>query len=552
MPDGTADQVETKGPVSLQEIDANQPPVVATQPDQTQPPASAVPAPAPVPAASAPSPPTGQDQKHSIIGKIVGGFRDSGSGTSASQFWRSLIGGALVGMGAAENAPVVAHGPYGDVRDKSGAGAASRAWTAEQGNLQQQKEQQQRQDQIDKQNKQREFENKLQMDDLTLRKAAGARAQIDSIHNGVEFEKRMKMLDQTIASGNWAEAERTAQRAQEQVKTFNDLNLVGAEPLKGSDGQPHLFSSGPEAEQAAHDNAGFFADKGNFKTRYVYDPTVNKYSVYRVPDTDIKNVQLKDPQTGQMHTIPRMSATEYLDYQSRVQNLKKGALEIQHVQAEIDRLHNDVKSSSLYGEALKALTAATDKDGNVNLNNIPAGKRAVLVEHSAKGLEDALRARSGAIEKHSRAVEAGDPVAIDEASKNIEEATQIVNHYSSVLTTMTGNKKAATGAGGNSVKYTVNGVSIEVPQGSEQEKGILKKYPGIKPGAPFNPTPEDSDTVNVQLPDGNTIQSTMANVGKYLNSNKGSKVADADKSRYDTWWNDDQKSQKANDANSLD
>jgi len=115
--------------------------------------------------------------------------------------------------------------------------------------------------------------------------------------------------------------------------------------------------------------------------------------VYKVPDTDIKNVQLKDPTTSKMHTIPRMTASEYLDYQSRVQNLKKGALEINKVQAEITRLQTDAKASGLYGAALKDLTAATDKDGNVDISKISAGSRAVLVEHAAKGLEDAGRAQ---------------------------------------------------------------------------------------------------------------------------------------------------------------
>jgi len=113
-----------------------------------------------------------------------------------------------------------------------------------------------------------------------------------------------------------------------------------------------------------------------------------------------------------------------------------------------------------------------------------------LYEHSAKGLEDALRARSAAIEKHTKAVDAGDQTAIDEANQNIEEATQVVRQYSTVLSTISGNKKNLTAdksadaplAPGNA-RYTKDGHSIDVPIGSDAEKKVLKLYPNLKPSA---------------------------------------------------------------------
>ncbi len=393
-------------------------------------------APAQAPATPAPDPVAA---KHQSIGKLFTSMLSGGSGSSASNFWRSLIGGALVGMGAAEDAPVVAHGPYGDVRSTSIGGAASRGFTAGMGLQEQQQGRQRKQQQQDAEEKRKAQESKIQLDDAMLRKASDARAQQASIQASVEHEKRMTMLDQSIKSGNWEQAQRTAQAAQQQVNFFNALQDVGAQALTGSDDQPLQYSTHEEAEKAAHDNPSFFI--GNFKTRTAYDPNTGKYGIYRVPDTDIKNVQLKDQQ-GNIHTIPRMSPSDYLDYQTRVQNLQKGKLEIAKVGAEITRLQNDVKASGLYGSALKDLTAATEKDGNVDLAKLPAGSRAVLVEHAAKGLEDALRARSAAIEKHTKAVDAGDQAAIDDANQSIEDATQISRHYGGVLTTVTGNKKA--------------------------------------------------------------------------------------------------------------
>src|SRR5438045_7532053 len=78
--------------------------------------------------------------KHHAIGRFFTNVMGGGSGSSASQMWRSVIASAIVGMGAGEDAPVVARGPYGDVRDKSVGGAASRGLRAGMGLAQQQQD----------------------------------------------------------------------------------------------------------------------------------------------------------------------------------------------------------------------------------------------------------------------------------------------------------------------------------------------------------------------------------------------------------------------------
>src|SRR6266480_1156359 len=372
-------------------------------------PASAQAAPAPSPEQQAA---VAQTAKHTAIGKMFHTLATGGTGSSASNFWRTVVGGAFAGIGAAESAPVTARGPYGDVRDKSMGGAASRGFAAGMSLAEQQEDRQRQQAQQQKEEQRRDQESKIQLDESVLRKQADARAQQASIQSSVEHEKRMKMLDQTIASGNWEQSQRTAQAAQNQVKFFNDLQDVGATPLPDADGNPLQFSTHQQAEKAAHDNPKFFI--GDFKTRTAYDPTTNKYSVYKVPDTDIKNVQLKDPTNGQVHTIPRMSPSQYLDYQVRVQNLKKGALEVSKIGAEIGRFRNDTKASGLYGNALKELTAATDKDGNTDLGKISAGSRQVLYDHASKGLEDSSRTMLAAVDKHARAKAAFDDSAAEE------------------------------------------------------------------------------------------------------------------------------------------
>jgi|HubBroStandDraft_2_1064218.scaffolds.fasta_scaffold00832_4 hypothetical protein len=455
----------------------------------------------PTPAAPAAPQPDPTAVKHQAIGKLFSGLVGSGSGSSASTFWRSLIGGALVGMGAAEDAPVVARGPYGDVRDRSMAGAGARAFTAEQGNLEHQKALADQQAKVVRDQKQRDFENQQQVSDLQLRKASDARAQQESIRQSVEHEKRLKMLDQTIATGNWEQAQRTAQAAQQQVKFYNDLQDVGATPLQGSDGQPQQFSTHEEAEQAAHDNPQFFI--GNFKTRTAYDPTTNKYGIYRVPDSDIKNVQLKDQQ-GNTHTIPRMTTSEYLDYQTKLQNLQRTKLETSKIGEEITRMHNDFKASSQYGESLKVLTEATDKNGTVDLDKIPAGNRTVLIEHAAKGLEDATRARSAALAQYEKAKESGDQAAIDEANQNIADTTQIARHYGGVLTVMTGNKRTNSAATLPGALPDTSKPGADAFQAEQKAKADAQKKAQADKEKFFNERPAEAATRFVRGPHGGT------------------------------------------------
>src|SRR6267143_995359 len=420
----------------------------ASQDEANATPTTGQPSATPAPAQAAPAAPSPEQQaavaqtaKHTAIGKMFHTLATGGTGSSASNFWRTVVGGAFAGIGAANDAPVTARGPYGDVRDTSMGGAASRGFRAGMGQAEQQQDRERKQAQQQKEEQRRDQESKIQLDDAVLRKHADARAQQASIQNSVEHEKRMKELDQTIATGNWEQSQRTAETAQQQVKFFNDLQDVGATPLSGSDGEPLQFSTHEEAEKAAHDNSKFFI--GDFKTRTAYDPTTNTYSVYKVPDTDIKNVKLKDPTNGQVHTIPRMTASQYLDYQVRVQNLKKGALEISKIGAEIGRLKNDTKASGLYGNALGELTAATDKDGNTDLGKISAGSKQVLYDHASRGLADSSRTMLAAVDKHARARAAFDDSAAEEAQQEIETLKPIVQGYGDTLRQLHGHPKAA-------------------------------------------------------------------------------------------------------------
>jgi hypothetical protein len=354
------------------------------------------------------------------------------------------------------------------------------------------------------------------MDDLKLRKAADARAQQESIRRSVEQEKLMQVHDIAIQNGKFELAQKAAQSAQQQVSFFNALQDVGAQPLPDSEGQSLQFSTHEEAERAAHDNPKFFI--GDFKTRTAYDPGTGKYGIYRVPDTDVKNVQLTDQQ-GVTHTIPRMSAADYLDFQSRQQNLVKGRLGIEEARERLTQLREDRKSSSAYGKALGELDkVAGDAD------KLSPSSRTVLYTTASKNLGDAIRAKTAA-----------DKAEDAEAQGAASEAIQ---HYSGVLSQLHGRNPNAAQAG----NVPSGMVQVQLPNGqvgnipSDAVDAFMQKNPGAKKIAGgAAPTNASSTPISIQLADGSTIQTTPENAPKYLRSNKGARVADADQQRYAAW-----------------
>jgi hypothetical protein len=446
--------------------------------------------PSSAPAQAAPAPPSPEQQaevaqtaKHTAIGRLFHTLATGGTGSSASNFWRTVVGGAFAGIGAANDAPVTARGPYGDVRDKSMGGAASRGFAAGMGLAQQQQDRQRQQAQQQKEEQRRDQESKIQLDDSVLRKQADARAQQASIQNSVEHEKRMKQLDQNIAAGDWEQGQRAAKAAQDQVNFFNSLQEAGAQPLSGAEGEPLQFSTHEEAEKAAHDNPKFWI--GNFKTRTAYDPGTGKYGVYRVPDTDLKNVQLKDQQ-GNVHTIPRMSPSDFLDFQVRQQNLTKGALSIDEAKVRLAQIREDRKSSSAYGKALAELDKV---DGDAD--KLSPSSRTLLYSTASKNLGDAIRAKTAADKAEDADAQ--------------EAANAAIKHYSGVLSGLHGNKPNAAQDGTpkadvqpGAARYTLQGHSIDVKIGSDQETQILKQYPQLKPQAAGVPAGQ----VAVYGPDG--------------------------------------------------
>jgi hypothetical protein len=357
--------------------------------------------------------------------KFISSFADAGSGTSSSRFWRGLVGAAMtgiVGAGAAENAPVI-QGPYGPIKSTSIAGAASRGAEAGLQLRQNQQDRARKQQQQDAEQKRLDQESSIQLDDAKLRKAADARAQTASIESSVRHERQLKLLDQDIDKGNFDSLQRTAQAAQQQVAFGNALHDVGAQPLADPDGNPLQFATHDDAEKAAHDNPKFFI--GDFDTRTVYDPSSNKYAIYRVPNADF-STQIKD-QAGNNHTV-KMKAADYLDYQTKQQNLRKNELGIQEAQARLAQMGEDRKKGTAYAQALTEL----DKVGD-DTDKLSPSSRTLLYTTAAKGLEDALRS-------HTAAVKADDQDAID-------ASMVAVKHYGSVLGRLNGTPKSAAAQG---------------------------------------------------------------------------------------------------------
>jgi hypothetical protein len=427
MPDASPEQSPSIGQLYLNSVQNGGEPSAVPESAPTAPPASppsvglqnvqpvVAPSPGVTPALTQPQPDP-VTAKHTAIGRVFSTLMSGGTGSSASNFWRSLIGGAIAGMGAAADAPIVSHGPYGDVRATGAGNAAVRAIGGVQKYNEQQQDRQRQQAKEDADEARKNQESQIQMDDLTLRKAADARAQVESIQRSAQHEVLMKRLGLDVQNGQFDLAKRAADEAQQQVTFQNALSEVGATPLPDAEGEPLKFKTLQEAEQAAHNNPKYFI--GNFKTRVAYDPGSNAYSIYRVPDVDVKNVKLTDAQ-GVEHNIPRMSPSDYLDFQSRQQNLKKGDLAIQEAQERLKELRDDRKSSTAYGAALAELDKV-----NGDADKLSPSSRTLLYSTASKNLGDAIRAKAAA----DKAEDASAQEAADEA----------VKHYSGVLSQLHG------------------------------------------------------------------------------------------------------------------
>jgi hypothetical protein len=429
MEDNTQQQPSSPADSYIQAVQSGNAPQATPQPS-AQPADDSGSAPAPAPASnpqngqpsySAPAPAPHENFAH----KFISSFADAGSGTSSSRFWRGLVGAAMtgiVGAGAAENAPVM-HGPYGDYKSNSMAGAAARGAEAGMQLRMGQQDRARKQQMQDAEQKRLDQESAIQLDDSKLRQAANARAQTASIEASVRHERQLQLLDQDVDKGKFDSLQRTAQSAQQQVAFFNSLHDVGAQPLADADGNPLQFSNHDDAEKAAHDNPKFFI--GDFQTRTVYDPSTNKYAIYRVPDADF-STQIKD-QAGNTHTV-KMKAADYLDYQTKQQSLRKNELGIQEAQARLAQMGEDRKKGTAYAQALTEL----DKVGD-DTDKLSPSSRTLLYSTAAKGLEDALRA-------HTAAVKADDTDAVD-------ASMQAVRHYGSVLGRLNGTPKSADAQG---------------------------------------------------------------------------------------------------------
>lgn len=119
-----------------------------------------------------------------------------------------------------------------------------------------------------------------------------------------------------------------------------------------------------------------------------------------------------------------MKAADYLDYQTKQQNLRKNELGIQEAQARLAQMGEDRKKGTAYAQALTEL----DKVGD-DTDKLSPSSRTLLYTTAAKGLEDALRA-------HTAAVKADDTDAVD-------ASMEAVRHYGSVLGRLNGAPKPA-------------------------------------------------------------------------------------------------------------
>ena len=509
---GTAFLANGGAPQGDTDLNATPAPVAQPSPQNAQPTASAQPAASADPAATT--------AKHTLIGKFFHNLTNTGSGSSASGLWRSIIGGALAGIagaGAAEDAPMI-QGPYGAVRDRSAAGAASRGFQAGM-NLRQQKEDRQRKQ------AQQDQESKIQVSDSVLRQQANARAQIESIQRSAEHDVNIQRLKQEVARNDEEAADRAREKVAksnlQQTNHFNLLNSAGAETLQTPDGKDAEFDSMADAEAAAHKNPKFYIS--GFLTRTSTDPATGKFVVYKVPDKEEDFAVTDD--LGVTHHV-RTTPENFITYRMNQQKLVNEQLTGKKLQQELADGIAERKKDSAYQTALADL----DKNSG-DIEKMQPSSRAVLLDRASK---DYLQSTSAL-----RNIKDIDDPELQTAVRN--QALK----SASLLDQLHGVKKP-------------DAAQVDVPSGmvrvqlpgqppgnipADKLNAFLRSNPGAKQlsAVPTSGNANNNAPINIQLPDSSTIQSSPENVGRYLNSNKGSKIADVDAKRFQQWSADKQR-----------
>lgn len=199
---------------------------------------------------------------------------------------RSILAAALTGL-AAGYAP--------NVRGKGAGAAASAGFKAVE-------EQRNQQEEVKKDNAQKEFQNKNVADEMTLRKAANARDQQRSIDLAQEHAIHMDQARQALEQGKFEFAEHTTEFEQRQADRMNMLRTLGAKPITYPDGKPvEEFNSPQEAAAWANKNAALAIQQGRYNTVFEVDPVTNRYVIMQKPlswdDPQWLGVQ-KDPKTN--------------------------------------------------------------------------------------------------------------------------------------------------------------------------------------------------------------------------------------------------------------
>lgn len=220
-----------------------------------------------------------------------------------------------------------------------------------------------------------EFQNQNTADEMTMRKAADARAQLQSIRDGQLFDMNMKVYSQELASNDFKHSKDVADYLQSQLDRKNADAVVGVKPFAIGGKEVPGFASLEEAENFAHGHAQDVI--AGFKTQLRYDPGTKEYKIVEVPDTGPQWYDVKDADGKAQRIFGRPA--DVLTWQDRVADIKNKTSETaRNYQEAKDRLDARAKDAA-YEKALKELD---DNDGDYS--KLSPSSREVLTANAVK------------------------------------------------------------------------------------------------------------------------------------------------------------------------
>lgn len=203
---------------------------------------------------------------------------------------------------------------------------------------------------------QTEAGNQRQADEMTLRKAANAREQLESLNKATEFDARFKKFGYDFD-------QEQAHDKQELSDRWSARQQAGVKPLMIDGKQVPEFSTLKEANDFAAKNTK--AVIGGFTTRIDVDPDTHKFVLGQVPqDKQMFEVSMPDGKGGTTKGTIFATPSDYLGFVNKQSESKRDAALATEANLRIQSMSIDVKDKKQFDAASTNWRKSLQATGN--------------------------------------------------------------------------------------------------------------------------------------------------------------------------------------------